>query len=385
MTSTSAILNIDTDGDATPDANLTPVGDFEGESLELISEDGATMVRIAGEIAHQASGAGERFITTNPGPDRVFGDDVAATGGGDDLITSGAGADVVIGGGGADILIGGLGPDILTSGSGADVFVFSDANFSGIAADFVTDVTPGEDVIELTGFGIAGLADLSFTTVTEGDRIALGSGRFIVPEGLTAGDLTPGDIVGTEHARDHALVSARPIHRLTDADDRFISTDTVGSGIFGRDGADAIVAGSGDDIIRGGGGSDVLIDGHGANVLIGGAGADRLSGLAGPDEVRFTAGEETDFVAGFITDYELRIDGLTLAGFVCPVPAISHLPPSPRATSQATDRHPFHRLRRPDRPECNQGRRGRLGLRMILWRPTAVSGQEMACRQDAPG
>ncbi|CAN0603758.1 unnamed protein product, partial [Ectocarpus sp. 12 AP-2014] len=122
------------------------------------------------------------------GPNRVYGDggdDVVATNAGGDLVSAGAGADVVLAGAGDDTIIGGLGPDNLTGGAGSDLFSFSAEDFAtgGFTADFITDFTPGEDVIELAGFGVTDLASLSFVTVAQGDTIDLGSGRFIVLEG----------------------------------------------------------------------------------------------------------------------------------------------------------------------------------------------------------
>ncbi|CAN0595904.1 unnamed protein product, partial [Ectocarpus sp. 12 AP-2014] len=225
--------------------------------------------------------------------------------------------DVVLAGAGDDTIIGGLGPDNLTGGAGSDLFAFSADDFAtgGFTADFITDFTPGEDVIELAGFGVTDLASLSFVTVAQGDAIDLGSGRFIVLEGLTSADLQAGDVVGADFARSYGLISTTQIHRLTDADDRFISTGTGPSEIIGRAGADAIVGGSGNDTIRGEGGADVLIGGAGNDRLVGGEGADQLTGRAGEDVFEFAFGEETSFVAEFITDYEIGIDTLELAGF----------------------------------------------------------------------
>ena len=260
------------------------------------------------------------FITEDTGSNRVYGDagdDVVATNAGDDLIASGSGADVVLAGAGDDTIIGGLGPDNLTGGAGADLFAFSAEDFAtgGFTADFITDFTPGEDTIELAGFGVTDLASLSFVTVAEGDAIDLGGGRFIVLEGLTSADLLEGDVVGSDAPRSYGLISTSRLHRLTDADDRYISTGTGPSEIIGRAGADAIVGGSGDDTIRGEDGADVLVGGAGSDVLIGGQGADQMTGLSGADEFVFTSGEEMDFTADFITDYEVGMDALTLANF----------------------------------------------------------------------
>ncbi|MDF0598562.1 Ig-like domain-containing protein, partial [Psychromarinibacter halotolerans] len=316
----SAILSFDANGDGTPESVLTLEGDFSGETFEVSSVNGETTVVLAGPAASQLTPAGERFITEDAGPNRVYGDggdDVIATSAGDDMVSSGAGDDVVLAGSGNDTIIGGLGADNLTGGEGSDMFAFSAGDFQvgGFTADFVTDFTPGEDIIELSGFGITDPGSLSFITVAEGDAIDLGSGRFIVLEGLSQSDLLPGDIVATEFARTYGLIATNPVHNLTDADDRFISTDTGATEIFAGGGDDAIVGGSGDDTIRGESGADVLVGGAGNDKLIGGEGADQLSGRDGADVFEFTFGEETTFVAEFITDYEVGTDTLDLIDF----------------------------------------------------------------------
>ncbi|MBO9403443.1 M10 family metallopeptidase C-terminal domain-containing protein, partial [Shimia sp. R9_3] len=286
------------------------------EPFEVLSFGGNTAIRLASDDASLLSAAGERFITRDEGANRVYGDDgddVAVTGAGDDLVSAGAGSDVVVAGAGMDTIIGGLGADNLTGGADADLFAFSADDFgAGFTADFITDFIPGEDVIELSGLDFTDIAGLNFVTVAEGDALDLGAGRFIVLEGLTAGDLSAGDIVGAEFARTYGLVSTTAVYRLTEAEDRFVSTGTGPSEIIGRAGTDAIVGGSGDDTIRGEEGADRLIGGAGADELIGGQGADQMTGLSGADTFVFTAAEETGFVADFITDYELGIDTLTL-------------------------------------------------------------------------
>ena len=319
VTPGSAILGFDLDGDGTSDGDLTLEGDYSGESFEVSSDGGDTVIRLAGPEASQLSASGERFITTDPGVNRVYGDagdDVALTGAGDDLISSGSGADVVIAGAGMDTIIGGLDADNLTGGADADLFAFSEADFGpGFTADFITDFTPGEDVIKLAGLGFTDLASLSFVSLAEGDAIDLGQGRFIVLEGLTAADLSEGDVIGAAFARTYGLVSTTAVHRLTEAEDRFISTDTGPTEIIGRAGDDAIVGGAGADTIRGDDGADVLVGGAGADALIGGQGADQMTGGAAADVFVFRAGEETGFAADFITDYELGVDSLSLQGF----------------------------------------------------------------------
>lgn len=92
--------------------------------------------------------------------------------------------------------------------------------------------------------------------------------------------------MGAEIARTYGLISKTAVHRLTNADDRFISTDSGPTEIIGRGDADAIVRGSGGVTIRGEDGADVLIGGASANMLIGGQGADQ-TGLSSTEYFGF--------------------------------------------------------------------------------------------------
>ena len=81
-------------------------------------------------------------------------------GGGDDRLDGGPGDDRLYGGQGSDRLAGAAGDDRLVGGPGTDVFVVG----PGEGQDTVTDFTDGEDRIDLTAFGLAGMDDLTTTT-----------------------------------------------------------------------------------------------------------------------------------------------------------------------------------------------------------------------------
>ncbi len=66
-------------------------------------------------------------------------------------------------------LAGAAGDDRLVGGPGADVFVVG----PGEGQDTVTDFTDGEDRIDLTAFGLAGMDDLTTTTTTDGVALDL--------------------------------------------------------------------------------------------------------------------------------------------------------------------------------------------------------------------
>jgi len=183
-----------------------------------------------------------------------------------------------------------------------------------VVADFITDFEIGVDRIELSGFGISGLNDLSFQTLPTGDAIVLGNGAFLVLEGIDGADLVAQDIVGLNAGRSMSLISVSNLNVLTDANDRFVTTDPGANEVRAGAGIDAVIGGAGADILRGEADDDVLIGGGGDDRLIGGQGNDRMTGRDGADSFVFSAGEEIGFAGEFITDFEAA-DTVVLDGF----------------------------------------------------------------------
>ncbi len=296
------------------------LGDYSDESFSVRSNGRYTDISIAGSYEIALTPEGERFITRDDSANYVFGDageDVIATAGGRDLLAGGAGSDLLLAGDGNDILIGGAGSDNLTGGADSDRFAFDAGDFEGggFIADYINDFTPGSDKIELSGFDIDDVEALNFVTVASGDAIDLGNGRFIVLRGLSADDLLPGDIQTAARTSTYELISAVNTQVLTEAADRFISSATGPTEIYGMGGEDALIAGSNNDLVNGGNGSDLIIGGSGDDTIIGGQGSDVMTGRAGADRFEFSAGEETSFAADYINDFELGSDVVALTGF----------------------------------------------------------------------
>lgn len=65
-----------------------------------------------------------------------------------DVLNGLSGDDTLLGQAGNDIFIGGIGADTLTGGLGQDIFVY---NTEQDAGDIITDFTPGDDTIDLSG------------------------------------------------------------------------------------------------------------------------------------------------------------------------------------------------------------------------------------------
>ena len=150
-------------------------------------------------------GYGNDLLSGGSGRDRLFGQggDDRLLGGkgldrlsgqeGDDVLGGGAGDDELRGHDGADTLIGATGDDVLLGGTDADVFVFR----PGDGNDRVVDFSDNEDRLDLTAFGLSGLA--AVTRVASGtstliDLSAHGGGTVLL-EGFAPSMLTDADVL----------------------------------------------------------------------------------------------------------------------------------------------------------------------------------------------
>jgi serralysin len=94
---------------------------------------------------------------------------------GRDMIHGKDGNDLLEGLSGDDRLIDGRGADVMTGGLGADTFVFIEDR----RLDRITDFTPGEDTLDLSGIPhISGMESLTFTQKLYGVLITAGDERF---------------------------------------------------------------------------------------------------------------------------------------------------------------------------------------------------------------
>ncbi|WP_088342699.1 MULTISPECIES: peroxidase family protein [Rhodomicrobium] len=145
-----------------------------------------------GTGAFAATGNGLANVITGGG-----GNDVLSGGGGADTLNGGDGADTLNGDGGNDVLIGGLGDDVLNGGAGNDMFVFGPGFGADTIIGFDANPAGGQDLIDLTAFGIDAadfaarvtIADLGadmLVTIDHGASIHLqgvsGSGAQLITE-----------------------------------------------------------------------------------------------------------------------------------------------------------------------------------------------------------
>lgn len=188
---------------------------------------------------------------------------------GSDVLQGGAGADHILAAAGDDILLDGAGSDWLTGGSGADTFVLSCDG----TADRIVDFTPGQDKIDLSGWGLLrNIGQLQMVSTATGLSLSFGNevlhvtragGGPISPASLTNADLInltrlwanpgepassptptpqPGDLLGHDSAE--VLTGTATANRM-----------------FGLDGDDTLYGGAGNDTLYGGAGHDRLGEG----------------------------------------------------------------------------------------------------------------------------
>ena len=270
------------------------------------------------------------------------GNDTLDGGDGGDTLDGGAGQDVIILGSGSDMVIVGLGQsgttaasaDTITDWNSSDQLIFASvpatsadyvegsasdftsaaayangliasgsANLVAVAydsgggvnvaifADSANDNGSADDVVILTG---SGLADVSYTNFTTNPAAPPVTPPVTPPGGGGFGG--PG--------------TSPPPATGTEGDDVFVPTaaaDNFSGGggndlIDGGDGADTLAGGIGNDTLQGGAGDDMLDGGPGTNYLRGGDGNDQVVGGAGFDDINGNAGNDTES-GGFGDDW----------------------------------------------------------------------------------
>ncbi len=186
----------------------------DGGANRLAGGGGADTIIGGGGADTLAGGDGDDRLNGQAGADRINGGggrDVVIGGGGNDRlngqagadrIDGGAGSDVLSGGGGndrlagragADTLDGGAGNDLLTGNAGADTFVFA----PGGGRDTIADFQDGLDLIDLTGFGFASVAEArSFAANDGGDVVfTFAGGEVLVVEDIAKNQHVAADIL----------------------------------------------------------------------------------------------------------------------------------------------------------------------------------------------
>jgi hypothetical protein len=152
----------------------------------LVFEGSSNVVGSGNAQDNSMSGnAGNNRLLGRAGDDTLRGmdgNDTLKGGAGNDLLEGGAGNDRMTGGPGIDALSGGIGDDrlILTEGAdfaeggaGADVFEFHGSGGIAVIGDF----TAGEDVLDMTAFGLIGYSELAAAVYDAGDSVLIQLGE----------------------------------------------------------------------------------------------------------------------------------------------------------------------------------------------------------------
>ncbi|OSZ68135.1 hypothetical protein CAP38_04595 [Hydrogenophaga sp. IBVHS2] len=135
------------------------VVELAGGGTDTVIYSGSTNYTLAANVENLVyTGTGPVVLTGNVLANEITGgagDDDILGGGGNDTLKGGAGSDELNGGLGDDRLDGGTGNDALTGAAGNDVFVFGNNFGSDVVQGFDAIATDGQDLIDLTAFGIA--------------------------------------------------------------------------------------------------------------------------------------------------------------------------------------------------------------------------------------
>ena len=186
----------------------------------------------------------------------------------------------------------------------------ADGRVAAVSAGDVTSLvvqgSDGDDLIDLSGVGANGFANLEGTTVLGGN----GHDTLI---GSPCGDVLMGE-------NGHDVL-------FGNAGNDTLDGGTGNDSLKGHKGDDSIVGGAGNDTIDGGRGNDILVGGSGTDRLFGRHGDDTLTGGLGND--RFNGGTGIDTILesadvyftvtgrrlrGLGNDRHLRIERVELAG-----------------------------------------------------------------------
>lgn len=265
----------------------------------------------------------------------------ALTGGSsDDVLSLTAGNGTIAGGAGDDLISDGPGQDRLSGGAGADVFVL---RADGVR-DVISDITPGQDRIDLSGWPFLRSAlqlDIESTAwgalvrfeteVLElrsaaGTRLEAAEVAALLDLSLSHAEVTlaplqttgptpdPEPFPDTVPGPDPLVAAAAPAPRPAPSPAPSPPSAAPGPGpaagpagpagrvieggdgadtLSGEDGNDTVLGRAGADWLSGGAGDDVIAASDGNDRAVGGPGRDNIGGGPGDDRIEGDAGQDT--------------------------------------------------------------------------------------------
>ncbi len=219
---------------------------------------------------------------------------------GDDVLALTSGAGQIVAGAGKDILSDGPGADTLQGGAGQDIFVLS---LDG-KTDTISDVTPGQDLIDISGWPmIYAASQASFTATATGGTLSFGD-EVLVLISASGKPLTAADILALiPFVTSHVKVVEQPLQVSEpepvpepdpppEPEPEPEPEGPVPLTLLGTPGADSLVGGEAGDLIDGGEGNDLLYGNGGDDWLVGRGGNDSIYGGAGNDAVAAAEGDD---------------------------------------------------------------------------------------------
>ncbi len=228
--------------------------------------------------------AGDDTINGDAGNDILWGGDGSESSSGNDIINGGTGNDEIHGEDGDDTLDGGLGGNSVNGGAGNDAYVYGGGN------DVIQELS-GTDQIVLPEGVTAG--DVTFYRVdsdsffddllividdaTEGSiqiTAHFYSGGAYAVETLVFYDTSTIDLTALTDYTVVGTTGDDTIDNLPDGSDYVIGGRAGADNIYGADGADVIDGGLGNDVLRGAGGSDAYVMSEGFDVVVETGGTD---------------------------------------------------------------------------------------------------------------
>lgn len=321
--SVSGQIAVDEDGDGAQDMVLDLGVGIAGATIALKTVNGTTEIAVREESVTGLTSGHDLFVTESTVSMSVFGnagEDQIYSGSGDDLLYGGTGHDLLSGGDGNDTLMGGSSGDFYEGGAGADRYVFVLSDFAiGDSTELLRDFSVSEDILEFSGFTAQSMADIQLFDFD-------GIGVYGIVDNLATfylqdvalAELTAANFDFTEATSLIADAYEVTQYDLSDEDERYVIIGTSDDAIFAGGGNDIIDGGAGNDSLYGGDGYDLITGGDGDDIIVGGVSSDRVQGGIGADLFIFDLSDTVnspDAVVDYITDFEVGVDTVELAGF----------------------------------------------------------------------